>query len=259
MERPTIILTGASQGIGAAAARIAARRGAQLVLAARNREALERAAVEVATLGGTAVIVAGDVSDWAVCQEIVHRAVATFGRIDALINNAGIIGPLTLVAELPVDEWKQTFEVDLFGAVWLCREAVPHLRLTDGRIVNVSSGAAVNPVTGGSAYCSAKAALLQFSKVLALEEQNLTILSYYPGEVDTHMQAEIRSKTRVGPFEDIHRYFVEQYEQGRLMSPEQSALAVVALALGAPKEWSGEFLSDDEARIQDLTRHFFNG
>lgn len=256
MDHQTIIITGASHGIGAAAAVIAAEKGAQVVLSARNRDALERLAGQINQHGGSACVVAGDISDYAVCQAIVQQAVQAFGRIDALINNAGIIGPLRLVADLPPEEWRRTLEVDLLGPVWLCREAVPYLRQTHGRVVNVSSGAAINPVPVGSAYCAAKAALLHFSKVLSLEEPALTVVSFYPGEVDTPMQAEIRKKGRVPPFESIHDFFIEQYEQGRLLTPEQSALAAVTLASSAPHEWTGEFIEYDEERMQKAMRDF---
>jgi NAD(P)-dependent dehydrogenase (short-subunit alcohol dehydrogenase family) len=256
MDRPTIIITGASQGIGAAAAVIAAEKNARLVLSARNMDVLEKLTGRITQRGGSACMVAGDISDPTVCQVIVRQAVQAFGRIDAVINSAGIIGPLSLVADMPPEEWKRTLEVDLLGPAWLCREAIPFLRQTKGRVVNMSSGAAVNPIPIASAYCSAKAALLQFTKVLSLEEPTLTVLSFYPGEVDTSMQAEIRTKGRVEPFERIHDFFIEQYEQGRLLTPEQSALAAVTLALAAPHEWTGAFIQYEEERMQRLIREF---
>jgi NAD(P)-dependent dehydrogenase (short-subunit alcohol dehydrogenase family) len=256
LDRPTIIITGASHGIGAAAAVLAAEKGWQVVLSARNRDALEQLAGQVSQRGGSACIVVGDISDYRVCQTIVRQAVQSFGRIDAVINNAGIIGPLSLVADLPPEEWKRTLEVDLLGPVWMCREAVPHLRQTNGRVINISSGAAVHPSPVASAYCAAKAALLHFSKSLSMEEPALTVISFYPGEVDTSMQAEIRARGRVHPFEGIHDFFMEQYEQKRLLTPEQAARAAVTLALAAPHEWTGEFLQYGEERIQNLIRAY---
>lgn len=258
MEQPTVIITGASHGMGAAAAVIAAEKGSRVVLSARNEDALERLARHITKNGGSACVVTGDVSDYTVCQTIVWKAVQSFGRIDAVINNAGIIGPLGLVASLPLVEWKRTLEINFLGPVWLCREAVPYLRRTNGRVVNMSSNAAVNPVPVASAYCAAKAALLHFSKVLSLEEPALTVISYNPGEVDTPMQAEIREKGRVEPFEGIHDYLVELYEQGQLLTPEQSASAIVALALAAPHEWTGEFIEYEDERIKNLIREFLH-
>lgn len=256
MDRPTIIITGASHGIGAAAAVIAAEKGFRVVLSARNRDALEQIAGEITQREGLACVVVGDISDYDVCQAIVRQAMKSFGRIDAVINNAGIIGPLSLTADLPPEEWKRTLEVNLLGPVWLCREAVPYLRQTNGRVVNLSSFAAVNPIPAGSAYCSAKAALLHFSKVLSLEEPTLTVISFNPGNVNTPMQAEIREKGHIEPFKGVHDFLSEQYEQGRLLSPEQSALATITLALAAPHEWSGEFIEYEEERMQNLIREY---
>jgi NAD(P)-dependent dehydrogenase (short-subunit alcohol dehydrogenase family) len=143
MDRPTIIVTGASHGIGAVVAVIAAEKGLQVVLSARNRDALEKLAGQITQRGGSACVIAGYISDYEVCQTIVRQAVQSFGRIDAVINNAGAIGPLSLVADLHPEEWKRTLEVDLLGPVWLCREAVPYLRQTNGRVLNISSGGAV--------------------------------------------------------------------------------------------------------------------
>lgn len=256
MDGPGIIITGASQGIGAAAGVIAAEKGARVLLTARNQAALEQLAGQITQRGGSTCVVAGDISDYAVCQAIVTEAMQSFGRIDAVINNAGIIGPLSRVTDLPPEEWKRTLEVNLLGPVWLCREAVPYLRQTNGRVVNMASWAAANPVPAASAYCAAKAGLLHFSKVLSLEEPALTVIALNPGDVDTAMQAEIRRKGRVHPFEGIHDFLVEQYEQKRLLTPEQSALAAVTLALAAPHEWTGEFVEYEEERMQQLIQEY---
>jgi NAD(P)-dependent dehydrogenase (short-subunit alcohol dehydrogenase family) len=256
VNRPTIVITGASHGIGAAAAIIAAEKGAQVVLTARNREALERVARQITFRGEAVRVVDGDISRYEVCQEIVTQTVQAFGRIDAVINNAGIIGPLSLVADIPPEEWKRTLEVNLFGPVQLCMEAIPYLRQTNGRVVNISSSAAVLPTPGGSAYCTAKAALNHFSKVLSIEEPSITTITFNPGDVNTPMQAEIRAKGNIKSFEDVHRYLVDAYEQGQLLPPEQPALAAVTLALAAPHEWTGEFIQYEEERMQNMIRAF---
>ena len=202
------------------------------------------------------LVVDGDISSYAVCQEIVSRTVQAFGRIDAVINNAAMLGPISLVADLPPDEWARTYAVNLFGPVLLCREAIPYLRQTKGGIVNISSGAAVAAVPGGSAYCASKAALNHFTKVLSIEEPSITVVAVNPGDVNTPMQAEIREKGDVKAFEGYHRYFIDQYEQGQLLPPEQAALTVVTLALAAPIEWTGDFVQFDEERMQNLIKEF---
>jgi NAD(P)-dependent dehydrogenase (short-subunit alcohol dehydrogenase family) len=254
MNRPTIIITGASHGIGAAAAIIAAEKGAQVVLTARNREELERVAHKITLRDGATRVVDGDISRYDVCQEIVIQTVQAFGRIDAVINNAAMIGPLDLVADIPPEEWKRTLEVNLFGPVQLCMEAIPHLRQANGRVINMSSTAAVMAIPGGSAYCTAKAALNHFSKVISIEEPAITTVIYNPGDVNTPMQAEIRAKGGIKPFEEVYHYLVDAYEQGQLLPPENPALGAVALALIAPHEWTGEFIQYEEERMQNLIR-----
>ncbi len=252
MDHPVLIITGASHGIGAAAAEIAASKGARVTLNARNPEALDGIARRIREQGGEAMAVAGDVSRAADCQAIIEQTLRTYGRLDALINNAAIIGPLNLITDLSMDEWARTLEVNLLGPALMCHVAIPHLRATAGRIVNVSSGAAVFPVAGGSAYCSAKAGLNHLTKILSMEEPALTMLAYNPGDVDTPMQAEIRAKGNVAPFSDLYQYFVEQHEQGLLVPAERAALGAVTLALSTPHEWTGEFVQLEEERVQEL-------
>lgn len=255
MDQPVIIITGASQGMGAAAAAIAAEKGSRVVLVARDRAALEREEQQISRRGGTAMVVAGDISTYSVCQEVVRQTVQTFGRIDALINNAAVVSPICTVADLSPDEWKHTLEVNLLGPVLLCKEAIPYLRETRGRIVNVSSGAAFVAIPAGSAYGCSKAALNYFSKVLSAEEPSITVVFINPGDMDTAMMADIREKgLGVKAFEELHRILVDTYEQGQLLRPEVSALATVNLALAAPVEWSGKFIDFDEDEGQAMIR-----
>ena len=256
MHRPVFIITGASQGIGAAAAAVASEKGAQVVLVARNKLALERETDQIRERGGMVLVVVGDISRYDVCQEIVTRTIQAFGRIDAVINNAALISPLSPVADLPPDEWAHTLEVNLLGPVLLCREAIPYLRETNGRVINISSAASVVAVPGGSAYCVSKAAINHFSKILCIEEPSITVIAFNPGDVDTPMQAEIRERGDLKVFEEINRYCIDLYEQGQLLSSGHAALAVVTLALASPAEWSGEYISYDDERIQNLIRDY---
>ena len=258
MDQPTLIVTGASHGIGAAIAYAAAAKGIRVAMTARTRPALEMAAHHIEQQGGTVLVVDGDITRYEDCQRIVAQTVQAFGRIDAVINNAGIIGPLGLVADVRPEEWARTLEVNVLGPVMMCREAVPYLRETNGKIVNISSAAALMAIGGGSAYCASKAALNHFSKVLAIEEPDITVVLFNPGDVDTPMQAEIREKGKVKSFEGYHQYFIDQYEGGQLLPPEKPALAAVTLAFYAPHEWTGEFIHWDEERLQELNKKYSN-
>jgi NAD(P)-dependent dehydrogenase (short-subunit alcohol dehydrogenase family) len=252
MHQPVIIVTGASQGLGAAMACLAAVKGAQVVLAARNTSALEAQTHKIIENGGKACAVTADVSRYDDCQEIIDFTIQTFGRIDALINNAGVIEPFARISEVNHEDWEHHLKVNLLGPVRLCQLAIPYLRQSRGRVINLTSHAAEIEIPGGSAYSTSKAALNRFSKVLAAEEPEITVILFIPGETDTPMQAAIREKSKGIAPDEIYQYFTDLYEQEKLLPPEIPALAAVNLAMGAPQVWSGEILQWDDERIKAL-------
>jgi len=145
----------------------------------------------------------------------------------------------------------------LFGPVMLTQAALPHLRQRAGRVINVSSGAAVKVIQGWGAYCVAKAALNHFTRVLAEEEPAITAIALRPGKVDTAMQETIRKEGAGGMTASAHAGFVEAHARGELLPPEQPGRALAVLALHGPREWSGEFISWDEEKLQLLVEKHF--
>ncbi len=252
MIQPTVIITGASRGLGAATARIAAQMGAHVILNARSAIELAAVAQEIVETGGRATAVAGDVSIFTDCEKMVQTALAATGRLDALINNAGLIQPIAPIAEADPEGWAALLRVNLLGPVQLTRLALPHLRTSKGRLIHVSSGAAVNPVPGWGAYCASKAALNHFNQVLAAEEPDIITLTFRPGVVDTAMQAVIRQDGQKGMPAGDHGRFVSLHHKGELLPPEKPGRALAALALHAPAAWSGDFVQWDDARVQAL-------
>ncbi|MDX1513637.1 MAG: SDR family NAD(P)-dependent oxidoreductase [Gammaproteobacteria bacterium] len=245
----TMILTGASRGIGAATARAAAAAGMNLVLNARSADALETLA---STLGENVSLVAGDVSDPEVCRSLVATARERFDGVHALINNAGILEPIGALDTVPGIEWEKNLRVNVLGPVLLSQAAIGELRRVRGTIINVSSGAAVKAVRGWSAYCTAKAALNHFTRMLAAEFAEVTSLAVSPGMTATDMQAEIRGRGKDRMPADEYRRFVDAYRAGQLRSPEAVARTLVRLSLEAPPDWSGEFITVDDPRIAAL-------
>ncbi|MBP7592588.1 MAG: SDR family NAD(P)-dependent oxidoreductase, partial [Chloroflexi bacterium] len=156
MTAKTIIITGASRGLGLAAARDAADLGANVVLFARSAEKLEQEAQAIRDGGGKALAVPGDISQEADCRRVVERTIAHFGRIDALINNAGVIEPIAPLAEASIDAWRQNLLTNVLGPMMLTQAALPYLRQNRGRVINVSSGASTYAIPGWGAYCTAK-------------------------------------------------------------------------------------------------------
>jgi NAD(P)-dependent dehydrogenase (short-subunit alcohol dehydrogenase family) len=183
----TAIVTGASRGLGRALARALAERGWRLIIDARGAGELERARGELAELTAASAL-AGDVADdW-------HRTalVAEAGeRIDLLVNNASVLGPspLPAVAELPVAAFEQVLRVNTLAPLDLIRRTLERMP-SGGRIVNVTSDAAVEPYEGWAGYGASKAALEQLTRVLAAERPDLRVYAVDPGDMRTRMHQE---------------------------------------------------------------------
>jgi short-subunit dehydrogenase len=188
----TIVITGASDGIGAEIARQLARAlgaGAGLVLAARNADKLESVAAECRAFGSETLVVPTNVSEEPQCRALIEQAVARFGRIDALINNAGVSAHALFADVKPQDlHWyEKLMTVNLWGAVWCTHAALPHLKDSKGSIVAVSSLAGLVGVPGRTAYSATKFAMAGFFEALRaeLKTSGVSVTTAYPGVVAT--------------------------------------------------------------------------
>ena len=249
---PTIVLTGASRGLGAATARRLAGFNANLVLNARSERELSSLAAEINEQGGRAISIVGDVSQAMLGEKLVAVANDTFGGIDAIINNAAVLEPVANIADSDAEAWQRHIDINLIGPYLLIRAALPSLRERQGRVINVSSGAASYAIAGWSAYSASKAALNQLSETVAIEEPTIMSLAVRPGKVDTEMQATVRQAGAKGMTKMDHQRFVDYYEQGELMAPELPALSLAVLSLSAPHDWSGRFVNWNNPEVQAL-------
>jgi NAD(P)-dependent dehydrogenase (short-subunit alcohol dehydrogenase family) len=242
-----VIVTGASRGIGAAAAAALAKAGASLVLTARDPTQIDSVAQAITRDGGTAIAIPCDVSDWAAVQRVVAETQRRFGKIDALINNAGVIEPIAVTAESDPTAWACSIQINLIGAYYVIRAVLPPmLAAGGGTIVNVSSGAAHNPLEGWSAYCSGKAGLAMLTRQIALEHaaQGIRAFGFQPGTTDTEMQVVIRA-SGINPISKIPRE--------NLTPVAHPAAAIVYLCTSAADDLAGkEFSLRDEAFRQRL-------
>jgi len=249
-DRAVVLVTGASRGIGAATAHQLLARGCKVAIVARSRKDLNAVAAKAAR-AERLLPLAGDVARASDCRHMVADTVARFGRLDALINNAGILGPVARLADAQANAWQHNLAVNLMGPFYLAQAAIPHLRTSRGRIVNVSSGAAVKAIEGWSAYCVAKAGLTHLTRLLAAEEPTITTVALRPGVVDTVMQTQIRTEGPdvMTPARTTH--FQQLKEKGQLLDPAVPAGKLAWLALEAPPDLSGVFLDYDDPRIRD--------
>ena len=188
-----VLITGASKGIGAAAARVFAGAGANVALVARNRDAIADLAGEI---GPSAIAIPCDVSRYWEMAAAVDACHTAFGQLDVLINNAGVIEPIAGLSEVDPDAWGHAIDINLKGVFNGMRAALPGMMARGaGTILTVSSGAAHNALEGWSAYCASKAgaAMLTCSADLEAREAGLRVMGLSPGTVATDMQREIRA------------------------------------------------------------------
>lgn len=185
----SVLVTGASRGIGAAAARRFAAAGARLGLAGRPSDALARVAEETG-----ATLIPCDVAEADQVEAAVARMVALHGRLDVLINNAGVIEPIALIASADVAAWGRQIDVNLKGVFHGMHAALPVMQKQGGgTILTVGSGAAYNALEGWSGYCASKAGAIMLTRAAHLEAgSRVRVLSLSPGTVATDMQRAIK-------------------------------------------------------------------
>ncbi|OZC04001.1 SDR family oxidoreductase [Rubricoccus marinus] len=186
----SVVITGASSGIGDATARLLAKEGARVVLAARRADRLEALKADIEASGGTALVVETDVTDRAQCEALIQAAMDAYGRIDVLINNAGVM-PLSLAESVRMEEWMQMVDVNINGVLYCTGAAIPHMISQEaGHIVNVSSVAGRRLFFGGSVYCATKHAITAFSEGLRMElgpRHGIRVTCIEPGAVSTEL------------------------------------------------------------------------
>jgi NAD(P)-dependent dehydrogenase (short-subunit alcohol dehydrogenase family) len=188
-----VLITGASRGIGAAAARAFAGEGASVALLARSRDAIESLAAEIGT---QACALPCDVADYAAVTEAVAQAEAQFGPCEVLINNAGVIEPISHLATSDPETWRDAVGINLFGCYHMVRAVLPGMVARQrGTILGISSGAANGPVEAWSHYCTAKAGAAMLTRMIDKENagDGIRAIGLSPGTVATEMQREIKA------------------------------------------------------------------
>ncbi len=220
-----VIVTGAGRGVGRATALALAERGAQIVLGARTAADLEQVAAEAWRLGARAEVVAADIREEAGAAALAERALAAFGRIDTLINNAGIGCPGS-VESLSLADWRACLDTNLTGAFLCSRAVLPAMRQqASGQIIMISSGAGKQGYAGMSAYCASKFGLMGFAQSLAAEvtDAGVKVATITPGSILTDFGGS--SRPRPG---------------AKYLLPEDVAQAIMYLLEQSERAWTQE-------------------
>lgn len=198
ISNKVILITGASSGIGEASARELGQAGARLLLGARRTDRLEKLVAEIRAAGGTAEFRALDVSDRADFESFVAFAEEKFGRVDVLVNNAGVM-PLSPLAALKVDEWDRMIDVNIRGVLNGIAATLPRFeRQESGHVVNVASIGAHSVAPTGVVYCATKFAVWAITDGLRQEHQNIRATIISPGVVETELGNDITDPVAVG-------------------------------------------------------------
>jgi NADP-dependent 3-hydroxy acid dehydrogenase YdfG len=246
MKNKSVVITGASRGIGAAAARKFAALGAKVLLCARSADEIDAIAAEINASGGTALALATDVAIYDDVHAAMELAKEKFGGIDILINNAGVLEPVERLENATVAAWDKVIDINVKGVFYGMRAVLPIMKQSGGgTILSIGSGAGTSALEGWSHYCASKAAVHHLNRVLHLEEASNGIrgLVLSPGTVATDMQVVIK-KSGVNP---VSRLNWEDH-----ISPDWVAQTLVWMCTPNSDQWLGSVVSlrDDEIRRQ---------
>ncbi len=241
MSGKAALVTGAASGLGRATALALAQAGADLCIADVNASGLEETASAIRALSRKALIHAADLSVAENCAPAVQAAIATFGRLDALCNVAGLI-MFTNTPEMKIADWNKTIAVNLSAPFHLCQAAIPHLLEQNGAIVNVSSTAAYVGEAYAAAYCASKAGLLQMTKAMAMEyvKKPIRINAVAPGGMMTNIAANLKMP------EGVDYELIKRFSGMRgLVEVEDVANMVAYLASPAGRGFHGSCVTMD--------------
>ncbi len=225
LEGRTALITGASKGLGKAMALALAEAGARVALVSRNLDLLNETAAAVRKLGAEAAVFQVDVTDEAQVRRLEEAVAGDFGRVQILINNAGMNNRKP-VTEFTLAEWRQVMDTNLTGVFLMCRSFVPQMRGQGyGRILNLTSIMSHVALPGRTAYAASKAGLLGFTRALALElaPEQITVNGISPGPVDTEMNTPLMQDP------ELNQQFISRIPLGRWGKVEEVGQLAVYL------------------------------
>ena len=230
IEGKVVVITGASSGLGESTARHLAKLGATVVLGARRKGRLDAIVKNIQTDGAKALAVSVDVTNRAQVEALVQKAIDTYGKIDVLVNNAGIM-PIAPLSLLKVDEWDRMIDLNIKGVLYGIAAAMPHMKQQkSGHIINTASVFGIKVFApGGTVYCATKAAVRTLSEGLRAEVHGdgirTTIIS--PGAVDSELKASTSDEASSKAVNELYR---------ALAIPANSIARAIAYAIEQPAD-----------------------
>jgi NAD(P)-dependent dehydrogenase (short-subunit alcohol dehydrogenase family) len=248
------LVTGGGDGLGRAFALALARAGARVAVTARRAAPLTETAELVRRSGGRALAIPGDVTASDAVTRVVTAAESQLGPIDILVNSAGAVGPLGYDWRVDPEDWWRAFEVNVLGSFRCAREVLAGMVTRKrGRIVNVSSGAGFNRLPQMSAYCATKAAVTQWTKILAEDTRahGIAVFAFHPGVVRTPMLAGLTESPDVP--KEVGDRFRALVTQGRDTPIERCAQMLLFLVSGRADALSGRFIRAQDSE-EELVR-----
>ncbi|MFW9955051.1 MAG: SDR family NAD(P)-dependent oxidoreductase [Candidatus Thorarchaeota archaeon] len=227
LSNKVAIITGAAVGIGAATSRALAKEGCNVVCNDISDIGIEIVR-EISSEGGLAHFARGDVAEIEDARNIIDQTIEVYGQLDILINNAGVVIP-GKIDSMSIEDWDRSIAVNVRGPYLMSKFAIPHLKKTQGTIVNVSSAVALKGVEDRAAYTATKGALLALTRAMAADYKNerIRVNCICPGTTDTPSLADRLSKLP-DPI-DARKKFIERQPLGRIGRPEEIAEGIMYL------------------------------
>ena len=230
LDGKVAVITGAGAGIGEATALLLAKEGA-IICCNSLSESAKKTAEKIKSIGGKAIFIQADVSIEEDAKRIIEETIKEFKKIDILFNNAGIVLGGTVDA-MSTEDWDKTMAINVRGIFLVSKYAIPHLRKTQGVIINNSSAVAFKGVKDRAAYTASKGAVLSMTRAMAIDylEDKIRVNAICPGTTESpSLDKRIRAKG--GNYEEIKAQYVSRQLMGRLGKPEEIAEGVLFLAL----------------------------
>ncbi|KAI0384334.1 NAD(P)-binding protein [Hypomontagnella monticulosa] len=246
MSSKAFIVTGASRGLGLAVAQALIQASHKVFLVARTENDLQALKTQHPS---SVEFMAADLADLKIAPKVIESTIKAFGKIDGIVVNHGVLSPITKIFESSAEEWRHAYDINVFSALALIKEAIPELRKSEGRVIFISSGAAFGAYSGWGSYGTSKAALTHLCAHLAVEEPSITSVAISPGRLNTEMQKEIREQGKAGMTPEAYESFVDDHKSGRLVDPQKPAHVIAMLVNGATRDLNGKHFRYNAAEL----------